>query len=194
MSQGQFKVNGEGGEHGPKDELDLYDAATEPQVEDPFLSETNLGLGNYGEQELWQQVESFKQGMYAQAGFGKLVLRRAVKETIHGLGAEAWSRLEEEQKAEHDRRRWILNKGRERWNEAASIDDEQEKQEKMKDLLRQHAGVDEEFTAPHMRMLMVRHEVSRSRGARLMDNLFKRVDVTEIKGSDPAKKSLIGGN
>jgi len=192
MSQGQFNVNGSD-DAKPKSELEIYNDATDPQVQDPFLSDTNLGLGNYGNDELWQQVESFKQGMYAQAGFGKLVLRRAVKETIHGIGAEEWSRLEEDEKQDKDRRRWIIQTGRKKWNEVASIEEDAEAQGKMQELLRQHAGVDEQYTAPHMRMLMARHEVSRSKGARLMDNLFDRVSVSEIKGSDAAKLDLIGG-
>lgn len=183
MSEQEFRVNGQN-EDGPNNELDIYHEAISPQSEDEFLDGNNLGLGNYENREYWQQVEAFKDGMYLRSAFSELVLDRAVKETIYEMGKEAWQELDPEEQAESDRRQWILEYGAKRWNNADEVAEEDQDPQKIREAwLRQFAGVDRRWTPPQMRMMMMRHEASRSRGARLLDNLFGRVSVQKVDGN-----------
>jgi hypothetical protein len=209
----------------PQDELHLYSQVVGPQTDDEFLQENNLGLGQYDKDEYWQQVKSFKDGLYARSAFSERLFRRAVKETVFGLGKEAWDDLPETAdsavvacpeceltfrfgevktdfecldescgariavdeewrptaKANTDRRRYIIREGKRRWN---AIDQEAENQQaaqaRRQELLQHHAGTADKWLPPQMRMMMMRHEASRSMGARLLDNLFER--VKEMKG------------
>jgi hypothetical protein len=179
----------------PPTEIDLYDEASGSTVDDPFLSRNNLGLGNYGKQAYWQQVESFADGLFGDTAFGRLLTKRAVAETKRKLAVEGWTcekasggviefdSWDEQSKWEdHERRQAIRERGEEIWNR---LDDEQKAA-----AVEEQAGAGT-WTPPQWRMLMMRHEGSRSIGARLMDNLFGRVQ--EQKVSDDTSDALDGG-
>lgn len=185
----------------PKNELEVYQEGVSPSVDDEFLGRQNFGLGYYKEHELRQQNESFKEGMWAEAAFSRLVLQRAIHETKHTLAVEEWESLDPEQRDQHDRRRFIEDQMEAQWAalepDDATMDEAEQRQvatrrrrEKINDI----AGIDRQWTPPHYRMVMARHEFSRSRGARLLDNLFGR--VREILGSDDEDQSsrFFGGD
>jgi len=193
---------------GPNSQLDIYQEVIDSTDEEPFLSRTNFGLGNYTEREMWMQTEAHHRGMYATAAFKQRLEQRARRETIRKLGERGWTYtvqtdngkqdqhirgwndLPEEERNSPDephRRTFIKHQGRQIW-------DRLPEREKRK-ALEAYAGLDGEWTAPHYRQMVMRHEASRSRGARLLDNLFDR--VREVKGSarEAAQEMLtLGGD
>lgn len=201
----QFGIEtSEGGEK-PSSELDLYDHALSANVDDEFLSENNFGLGNYTGDEMWQQVESFKRGMYAEQAFVRRLLERAIHQTMVSLGLrggsfyderesvqdvrqfDGWRDLDEEERAKKNRREWVLEKGREVWETLP--------ENCKREALDERAGVSSTWTPPHFRMMQVRHETGRSRDASTMEIVFTDMEKKEIKTSDmnEAEKKLFGG-
>ena len=185
QSRSGFDINDGAGRDGPVNELDMYNRAVEPPVDDDFLGSMNLGLGYYSSREYWQQVESFRQGLYADAAFARPLNQRAIEEAKRGMGLEAWNNLDEDEREKKDRRRFIRAKGEERWQglmpskTASEYTSQQEREEeaarRRRHAIDNYAETSLGFTPPHWRMIMMRHEASRSRGARLLDNLFGRV-------------------
>lgn len=180
-----FDLNDGNARDGPVNELDMYNRAVEPPVDDEFLGSMNLGLGYYSRKEYWQQIESFRRGLYADAAFRRPLNHRAIKEAKRAMGLEAWEKLDEDEREEKDRRRFIRAKGEEKWQNlmpsktASEYSTQQEREEeaarRRRQAIEEYAESDIGFTPPHWRMIMARHEASRSRGARLLDNLFGRV-------------------
>jgi len=175
----------------PSTEIDLYDEAVHPTVDDDFLQGNNLGLGNYTNSEYWQQVQSFAQGLFGDSAFGRLITDRAIDETKRKLATEGWSYTTEKgDKTEFDP-----------WTERNKWDDHQRRQairergedifQKLSDERKLEAVSDKvglrNWTPPQWRMLMMRHEGSRSRGARVLDNLFGRIREERVadETSDP---------
>jgi hypothetical protein len=155
---------------GPSSELDIYGSAIESTTDgDDFLSRNNLGLGNYSEREYWQQISAFRQGMFADAAFRRMVLSRAETQTKRALAEELWDELSERTKERKSKRRFLREKAEEEWQ---TLSDDQ-KAAKMKEV----TGIGETWDSPFYRMLQARHEASRSKFARLLDNLFGRVSV-----------------
>jgi len=58
-------------------------------------------------------------------------------------------------------------------------------------MIEKYSGIDRNWVPPHWRMLQARHEASRSRGARLMDNLFGSRMTTEDASADV--RNQLGG-
>lgn len=182
------------GNGGAKTQLEVIQEAIGSTDEEPFLSRTNFGLGNYTEREMWHQTEAHHRGMYATAAFKRRLEDRAMRETVLKLGehgwtytvqtengpkdqhVKGWNDLPEEKRNSVDephRRSYIKTQGRKIWD--ALPEREQRK------AVESFTGVSGEWTAPHYRQMVMRHEASRSRGARLLDNLFDR--VREVKGT-----------
>lgn len=201
----QFGIETSEGGDKPSSELDLYDHALSANVDDEFLSENNFGLGNYTGDEMWQQVESFKRGMYAEQAFVRRLLERAIHQTMVSLGLrggsfyderesvqdvrqfDGWRDLDEEERAKKNRREWVLEKGREVWETLP--------ENCKREALDERAGVSSTWTPPHFRMMQVRHETGRSRDASTMEIVFTDMEKKEIKTSDmnEAEKKLFGG-
>lgn len=74
----------------PQDSIDVYDKASSPTAEDEFLDNNNLGLGVYDQAEQYQQVESYKMGIFADAAFGRRLEERAIAETKRQLAIDGW--------------------------------------------------------------------------------------------------------
>lgn len=194
----------------PHQDLDLYDKVIDPDSTDDFLNENTLGLGNLTEGEVYQQIESYGDGMYAQAAIGELLVGRRIEETKRELGKhgfsytqedeegkvktfyDGWVDVDESDKKTHegegmdpDRRRGIIKRGEELWEELS--DDEQFL------AVEKHAGLPD-WTAPHLRMLLLRNEVSKSKNARTQDNLFGRakeiIERASSGSSGGAKEKL----
>jgi len=176
-------------------EIDLYQEGVAPTVDDPFLSQNNLGLGYYKDSEYWQQVESFADGLFGDAAFSRIISERAIAETKHKLATEGWQYILETGEAiefdawderagadEHRPRREISQRGEQIWDKL----DDQQKMEAVSDKV----GSSATWTPTQWRMLMMRHEGSRSRGARTLDNLFGRVSVQQV--DDDVSEALEG--
>jgi len=177
----QYGIEDKARQGGPPSELELYETAVESGADDQFLGSINLGLGNYTAREQWQQVESYTRGMYAESAFGRQLFERALLETqvhlgLHGhtyfdinrdreVSKDGWLDLDDQDS--ENRRDWILNRGQKTWDRLPD--------EEKKDLLAEIAGFEGSWIPPYWRMMQVRHETSRSKGARLLDNLFGRV-------------------
>lgn len=91
MSQAQQQYqNGHGGEmqRSIRDELDALDDILQSSDSNPLLSDTNLGQGNYTDEYLWQQIRSYRKGLWAWNTFRELLTDRRRHETIMALGEE----------------------------------------------------------------------------------------------------------
>lgn len=176
----------------PASELDLMDQVLEPSDADDLLQQVNLGTGNYSDKESWQQVQAFRNHIFADAAFGGTLADYAIYQTIWALGSEAIEDPDDypiDAETDTDSRRdRVRTLGRRRWGNLGreAVTDEQwaqmgaenrDQQQAMAQLnaLHEHVGFDGNWISPFGRMTAVRHEVSRSRGARLIDNIFSRV-------------------
>jgi len=183
--------------------LDLQSQVVDSTAVDPFLDRQNLGLGNYKEREMWQQVESYRHGMYATAAFRRLIDERAKREAqtemaIDGYSLvnpqtgnevrlkgweemspeereETWAQLRTSPEERIDRRRWIQRRGVQLYEKLEKMNDSEQRRWPATEAVRELAGHSGSWDPAHNRMLMARHETSRSRGAQLLDNVFGRV-------------------
>jgi hypothetical protein len=177
-------------------EVELYELLIQPTVDDPFLSRNNLGLGNYSRREFWQQVDSFKKGLYAEAAFARRLFDRAVYQTKCALARKMFEAKAADEEPDADGivrvddltlNEYVGENAERCW---AALDEQAEQLEnttptqlKMQ-ALEEHAGLTREWTSPFHRMIMARHEASRSRFARVLDNATGR--IREIRGDNDA--------
>lgn len=211
--------NGQTAQNGhqqPRDQLDLYNSVVDSTAVDPFLDRQNLGLGNYKDPEMWQQVESYRHGLYASAAFRRLIDERATRETqieiaINGYEytipdttqqrqMKGWEQLEPDERRElwvdelrqneaepFDRRRWIKRRGEQLFEELQKDTREEAHRFPASEAIQEIAGHSGTWDPAHNQMLMARHETSRSRGAQLLDNVFGRVKEHVASGDAPAR-------
>lgn len=200
------------GGQGPTSMLEVYMHALDSPVGDDFLDQSNLGLGNYGTKEYWQQIQSFRNGLYADAGMARRIIDRAIYETKRKMAGDAFDRpkqisfkhpnpdsyikalieqhdIELEEKMDEDetiavlrsqswvRQSYIEEFQDEIWQDLG--DEEISMVSKQTEMVTRYTGLTTNWVPPHWRMLKMRHEASRSKGARLIDNLFER--VREVK-------------
>jgi len=189
----------------PSQDLEVYNKATEPTAhDDDFLQRNNLGLGYLDENEIWQQLERYADGMFSQSAFQDKIVRKAISQTkrqlalqgtaffdhsrVEAVNVDGWQELDEDDRERTDktRREFLEQTGEEIWDR---MDDEQRLA-----AIEMASGIDEEWTAPHHRILLAQHELSRSKGARALDNLFGRESKTIVESTDDeAARSLLGG-
>jgi len=158
---------------GPNSELDIYQDAIDSTVEDEgLLGRIKLGLGYYDDSEYWQQVDSYRSGMFGHDAFATKIIDRAIEETktelaisgvtVHsGDGSErlkGWEDLDDDEKDDHDRRKFIETRREQFWDRIP--------EKAQEDAVLEVTGIGSEWTPPHWEMMMMRHEASRSRGAR----------------------------
>lgn len=65
----------------PGSMLEVYMHALASRTHDDFLDQVNLGIGNYSESEYWQQIQAFRDGMFADSSMTRKLLERARYET-----------------------------------------------------------------------------------------------------------------
>jgi hypothetical protein len=178
----------------PSRPVEVYSDATEPTAsDDEFLANNNLGLGNYTRKEYYQQVDAYKKGEFADAAFGRRIIRLGKRQTQLALGRQAWADLDAEERARicdpdrgecAGRREWIRAEGRRRWDDGPGIGEYDLSRvddiDGLRETLRWNAFAEEtdiskNWQSPFRRMLLMRHEGSRSIGSRLLDNLFGRI-------------------
>lgn len=202
----------------PSDELDLMNEVANESVNDKFLSKQNLGVGNYNSKEMYQQIQSFKNGLYSESAFGKLLYRRAIEETQTKLAKEGWRYVDpfdnevveikgwvelspderadiwedELQRTDEQmtKRRWINRRGEEEFETLIERRSRDAGRAPAREAMSELAGWDGEWQSPHLRMIMARHETSRSRGARLLDNVFGRIKETIATRDDQTDGGL----
>lgn len=201
----------------PQDQLDLWQDVVRSDAPDPFLNEQNLGLGNYQNKEMWQQVESYRNGMYAGAAFRRLLKERAEKETKTALAIDGWSftdpqdgtltefagwdeltdaerervwrdELQQHESDPPDRRRWIERRGEQVFERLRQHRRPDIGHYPARDALVELSSYDPGWEPAHNRMLLARHETSRSRGARLLDNVFQRVKERLTNNDGPRRQ------
>jgi len=175
-------------------ELDVYDKALRSPGVDGFLESENLGLGYYDDAERWQQIESYRFGLFGDRVFSEPLIDRAIDETKRQLALKGtnfydseaqapasltgWDELTDDEKKSLkreeriDKRRYIEQQGEQLWK---NMTDRQRKE-----AIEIATQMDRKWTPPQWRMLMARHETSRSRGARLLDNVFGREKVNRV--------------
>lgn len=103
-------------------------------------------------------------------------------EALTGGRGRAWDELPAEERERYDGPR---ERGEAIWAELTP--------EQRGEAVRRHTGVTGEWRPPHWRMLEMRHEASRSRGGRLIDNVFARVEEVKQQVSEGVSDSLLGG-
>ncbi|QLD84618.1 hypothetical protein HWV23_02735 [Natronomonas halophila] len=165
----------------PHKDLDLYQEAVNPSLTEEFLNNNNLGLGNLTEAEVYQQIESYRAGMFADAALSDRIDNRRLEETKRALAEEGWTYINDNGKKKdvsgwngkgdswkesEDRRRYLERRGEEIWD---SLPEEQQFE-----AIVEFTGRPD-WMAPHYRMLLMRNEASKSKEARTQDNLFGRV-------------------
>jgi len=177
-----------------KNQLDVYDKALRSPGVDDFLESENLGLGYYEDAERWQQVVSYRFGLMGDRVFGEPLIDRAIDETIRQLAVKGtafydsesnapsvvkgWEDHSDDEKRQMkrqkriDKRRYIEDHGERIWKQLT--------ERQRREAIEIATGMTRKWTPPQWKMLMARHETSRSRGARLLDNVFGRESVQRI--------------
>lgn len=200
---GSFDRRGGGDELSQANEqIDLYDRAVGQTVTDETLGQTNVGLGNYDQDWLWMQVESYRKWLFTDAALSEPVNRRVVDYALTQAAMEQWDRRDDEERRDHwqaelqpsegyqmDRSRWLEHKKAHLWAEPYDVEADngvgdmearnELRDDRREELIREYAPGDLNWTPPFGEMLKMRHEASRSLGARLIDNLFGRVTREE---------------
>lgn len=201
MSQKQtskFTVDGTSDGDRPTSEIGVLAEAVRPSSDDEFLTDTNLGLGNYDDEKYYRQVKAFRMGLFADASFSRRLLEHAIEDAKRGLALEGcevtdkdgnvvhdfdgWEDLDEEDLPE-SKVNWVEEQGDEIWKAIP--------ERVQLEALSRHAGVTRQWTPPQWRLLMMRHEASRSLDARLIDNLFGRIKVFKGDKEAAEKKRLL---
>lgn len=190
------------GSTAPASSLELYDTVINPETTDEVTE--NLGTGFYTEDEQWQQIESFKKGMYGDAAFGRRLAERAVDETILGLGRNGWEWYDERDnkyakkegfdpencKPRESPRERIRERGEKIWKLLGLKGENDDGMDEQLKAMIEYAGVTGDWTPPHWRMMEARHEASKSRDARTQDNVFgsRSESKKEVKHKGDGKR------
>jgi len=166
---------------------------------------------------MWQQVESYRHGLYASAAFRRLIDERAERQTKRAIAIEGytytipdtskqnhldgWDELDPDERREIwedelansedeplDRRRWIERRGEQHFEQLEQDTHEEARRFPASEAIQEIAGHSGTWDPAHNRMLMARHETSRSRGAQLLDNVFGRVKEHVTEGDAPTRR------
>jgi len=190
MSSQQYAQNGAAGPRGVDSEEVVGEVLESPNGD--IFDGSRFGLGNYDDKLYWQQVRGFRKAFITYQMFGPELRDRAVIETQRKLAKEGtnrlnyagnkvkkdpYSQLPDEKKSDS---KWaddgddavtLREYGREIWDEldnpeADGLSDQQQK------AMQEHAGVSDRFVSVFESLQDMRHEGSRSKGARLVDNVL----------------------
>lgn len=187
----------QGIEQTPGSMLELYMHALANSTQDDFLDSINLGVGNYTKAEYWQQIEAFRNGLYADSAMTRKVIERAKTQTQRRLVEAIYTKAEsgrdaqilnnvdypEPSPGEVSRQEYFDEHIEDIWQELG-VKGEYSKTEHQAWLVHVCVGIDLDWTPPHWRMLKARHEASRSKNARLIDNLFGRPPEPDARAMD----------
>jgi len=186
--------------HEIRDELDMYERVLQSSDANPLLQDTNLGLGNYDKSFLWQQIESYRKGLFAWVAFGRVLTRRAIHETKMKLGYEGINYYDDDveevfyarplddadDKGQHEYPRtkyegdgelptpeWEIAKqrGEDIWQSLGRIDEAMTRKQWV--AVAKKTGLDDDFQPLFWDMVSGRHEASRSKDAELLRDTTK---------------------
>jgi len=152
----------------PASTLELYDGIINPQPADDVVAD--LGTGYYTEDEQWQQVLSYRDGMFGDALLARGIAQRAISETITALGrhgAEWWDPNRNEYREKEgvgpadtapreSPREAIRKRGKRIWHLLGIQKDEEEPAGPSTlqiEALLEHAGITGDWMPPQWRML-----------------------------------------
>lgn len=203
--QTQQMANGHGEADELRDKLDLQGRIVAASDGNPLLDQSNLGLGNYTEEYLWQQVRSYRKGLYAYIAFGNVLTERAIYETKMKLGREGYRRWDdnkneykqyvsaaEAEKQRDDESSWNAEQrhGEHIWRRLGTAK-EPVTTEQISAVIKK-TGVDPGKWLPfYWQMVAGRHDVSRSLEAELLRDILS--DVTHVRDDSEGEtaKSLL---
>lgn len=173
-----------GNDRTPGSMLEVYMHALASRTGDDFLDTVNLGIGNYSEAEYWQQVSAFRRGLYADSAMTEKLMRKAKREALRKVVEAVFddrdravlaniSNLPEKEDGQ-TKSGYYDEHAEDIWRNLGSPEDDYSPTEHKAWLVSETTGIPRDWTPPHWRMLKMRHEASRSKEARLIDNLFGR--------------------
>lgn len=211
--QHQARSNGQGNgqsgstDNNPIDELELSSQLAQSSGGNPLLEQVNLGVGNYDEQFLWQQVRSYRKGLYAFIAFDGALTERAVHETKVKLAREGfayynkakedveqWDAVdldEDDVGLRESRRQLVLERGEEIWKSLGQEDTVLT--QKQVAALIEKSGVSLDWLPVYWQMVSGRHEVSRSLDAELLRDVFTSINHLRNDADDDTAAKILGG-
>lgn len=168
----------------PRDELDMYQQILRPSQQNSILKTTNLGHGKYDDDYLWQQIRSYRKGLFAYIAFGDILSQRAVHETKVLLAREGFDFYDEsrgepksfdplrEEDIDERESSWNaeLRYGEEIWQRMGDWDQPLSKEQVAAVI--DKTGVDTEWLPIYWQMVAGRHEASRSLDAELLRDML----------------------
>lgn len=191
MNQKQRRSNGSssGDKSSARNALELKDKLVEGAGGNPLLEHVNLGQGNYKDTDYWQQIRSYRRGLFLHTAFANIISERAIKETKIKLGREGYNAqyndLEEavdqfdpaNNKYDFDRadspRQKILEHGNWIWERLG--DPATPISEKQVAAILDKTGATLDWLPISWQMVLGRHEASRSRDAELIRDVLSNV-------------------
>lgn len=175
----------------PGSMLEIYMHAVSNHTSDDFLDTINMGVGNYTSGEYWQQINAFRNGLYANSAMTRTIIQQAIKQTQKRLVDAIWDKerfgrdaqilrsidypvpdIDENNITRH-KQEYLEEHMEDIWENLGDLND-YSTHEHQAWLVHMCTNLDMDWTPPHWRMLKARHEASRSKDARLIDNLFGR--------------------
>lgn len=172
-----------------RDEYDVQQELIRKSFGNPLLSRTNLGTGHYSERFLWQQIRSYRKGLFASIAFQQTISKRAVYQTKLALGREGfshyneskndvehWDGLDEQPKTDSDgapTSSWTdeLERGEDIWEslgEAKAVMSEKQ----IAAIMRKTNIEPDGFLPIFWQMVSGRHDASKSKDAELLRDIF----------------------
>lgn len=180
-----------------RDEADVYQQVLGSGTSNPLLRDADLGQGNYDDEYLWQQIRSYRKGLYAWIAFGNVLTERKIYETKMQLGDEGYNAFYDESESDvqvwgaldeddipDDRSRWnvVKERGEEIWQRLGEPD--VMLSQKQLSAIQSKTGLSQEWMPIFWELVSGRHEVSRSRDAELLRDLMTGVKHLREEGSD----------
>jgi len=184
-----------------RDELGLQEQILKSGGSNPLLDSTNLGLGKYDDDYKWQQVRSYRKGLYAWVAFGQALEKRKLYETKIKLGRDGynpyydegdvrvWNALDEDDVGD-DESSWnaALERGREIWQRLG--DPQEIITAEQVAAVASKTSIDDEWQPLFWELVAGRHEVSRSEDAELLRDSL--TGIKELRDNSADDGGLLG--
>jgi hypothetical protein len=206
MQQNKPQTNGHDSDQNIKqirDELGLQEEILSASQSNPLLNETNLGLGKYDDDYKWQQVRSYRKGLYAWIAFGRVLEQRQLYETKLKLGRDGYNPVYDESdgtvrtwaplgESDYDgatQSSWsaALERGREIWQRLGSPDEVITAEQVA--AVAAKTSITEDWKPLFWELVAGRHEVSRSEDAELLRDAL--TGIKELRNTEESEESLL---
>lgn len=184
-----------------RDELDIQGEVLSSSESNPLLRNTNLGLGKYDDDYKWQQIRSYRKGLYAWVAFGRVLSDRQIYETKQKLGEEGFNPHYDEDESEvkvfppfdeangywdeDEESRWtaVRRRGEEIWRSLGESDEILSQKQVV--AINKKTGISDEWMPIFWELVSGRHEVSRSDEGELLRDLLTSVkDLRQAMDDD----------